>query len=397
MNGPHALPPPLQRLRAPALLAGLLGLGACGLGFFVAPRHQVLLSYLFGYLFWLGLSLGSLAILMLQHLTGGFWGLIIRRILEAAAQVLPLLALLFLPLLFGLGALYPWAEDPHAAEGASPLRRAYLEPAFFTARAIAYFTAWITLALLLGRWSRREDESGHGTLGARFQRLSAVGLLLYGLTATFASVDWVMSLSPHWHSTIHGALFIVGQALAAMAACVALAVPLAAYPPLAGIVRPAHLQDLGNLLLAFVMLWAYMSFSQFLIIWGGNIAEEVPYYIYRGAGGWEWMALSLFVFHFVIPFLLLLSRWIKRRAQALGMIAAGILLLRLPDLFWLVVPQYAQGRETLPVPGIGLHWLDLAAPLGIGGLWTALFLRRLSLSPLLPLNDPRLVEAHGHG
>jgi hypothetical protein len=334
--------------------------------------------------------LGSLAIVMVPHLSGGAWGLVIRRVLESATRTMPLVALLFVPLLFGLASLYPWARpDVVAADVALQRKQAYLNVPFFIARTAIYFALWGGIAFFLNRWSLEQDRRGTVS-DRRFRLLSAPGLLIYGLTVTFMSVDWVMSLDPHWFSTIFGVLFMGGQALSAMAFAIAVLLVLAAYPPLSEIVAPSHFHDLGKLLLAFVMLWAYFAFSQFLIIWSGNLPEEIPWYIHRLHGGWRWVALLIVVGHFVLPFVLLLSRDLKRTGRTLAAVAGLVIVMRLVDLFWMIAPVSREGE-------FGLHWLDLAAPLGVGGLWLAFYIRQLGSRALLPVHDPYFEESLGHG
>lgn len=376
---------PLAQLERGAMGLGLAALALTLAGaFFSGP--QFYRSYLFAYLFWAGMALGCLALLMLQYLTGGGWGLAIRRILEAGTRTLPLVAVLFVPVALGMKALYVWAQpEAVAADELLQHKAAYLNAPFFLARAGFYFAVWLGLAWLLHRGSLAEERGEAGAM-RRLRVLSAPGLIAYGLTATFASVDWVMSLEPHWFSTIYGVLFIVGQALAALALAVVVLQRLSGQPPLKEVVTRGHFHDLGNLLFAFVMLWAYVSFSQFLIIWSGNLPEETPWYLHRLGHGWQWISLALVVFHFAVPFLLLLSRRTKRAAATLAMVAIGLLLMRAVDLFWLVMPNFY--GDSLRV-----HWLDVTALAGIGGVWVAMFARQLGRLPLIPQNDPRLAEA----
>lgn len=340
-------------------------------------------SYLIAYIFWLGIPLGCLVIVMLQHLTGGTWGIVIRRTLESATRTLPLLVLLFLPLLLGLHGLYRWT-DPDEIAGDESLRhkQIYLNIPFFLIRAGVYFLAWLGLAFFLNRWSREQDRGDSPHLSRRFQILSGPGLVIYGLTITFASIDWVMSLEPHWYSTIYGAMFGTGQVLAAFAFTIAVVMLLADKPPLCERLTPALLRDLGSLLLAFVMLWAYLSFSQFLLIWAGNLPEEIPWYLRRLEGGWQVIGVLLILFHFGLPFLLLLSRDIKRNRRTLAAVAGGVLVMRFVDVFWLIEPAFSRRY---------IYWLlDLVALAGVGGLWLAMFIRQLKQMPLLPLHDPYL-------
>ncbi len=214
--------------------------------------------------------------------------------------------------------------------------------------------------------------------------------MAYGLTVTFASIDWAMSLEPHWFSTMYGVLFIAGQGLTAFAFIIVVLVLLSDTPPLAGYVGPRHYHDLGKLMLAFVMFWAYVSFSQYLIIWSGNLPEEIPWYLRRLQGGWGWVGAALVLLHFVLPFLLLLPASANRNPRILGAVAALVVFMRLVDVFWLTQPAFAGSRFRL-------HWMDLLAPIGIGGLWLAVFLWQLGKRPLLPVNDPELQPAVAHG
>ena len=384
----------LQRLQQRALIIGGGGLGLCLVGVFL-HLEQFFRSYLLAYLFWLGLALGCLAVVMLHHLVQGAWGAVIQRVLEAGTRTLPLLALLVVPLLFGLPHLYSWARPQVVASDALLQHKSlYLNVPFFVLRTGVFFVLWIGLAYRLNTWSLHHDQvqdrPTERALRRRLQLLSAPGLVLYGITVTFAAVDWMMSLEPHWSSTIYGIVCIVGQVLATLAFVIVAMALLVDFEPFASVLAPAHVHDLGNLLLAFVMLWAYIAFSQFLIIWSGNLPEEIPWYMHRTQGGWQWIGLSLLVFHFLLPFLLLLSRGTKRRVQTLATVALTILVMYLVELFWLVMPAFH------PV-GLYLHWLDVVAPLGIGGLWIAVFVWQLQRRPLLPLHDPRLQGALKHG
>ena len=380
----------LERFQRPALLVGAAALAICVVGAFFAPA-QFFRSYLSAFLFWMGIALGCLAVVMLHHVTGGAWGLPIRRPLESGTRTLPLMLLFFLPIVVGAGKIYEWA-DP-AAVAHDPILRhksLYLNLPFFISRAALYFAAWLALAYFLNRWSADQDRTGDRPIARRLQLLSSAGLVAYGLTVTFASIDWAMSLEPHWFSTMYGVLFIAGQGLSAFAFIVALLVLLAGTPPLAGFVTQRHYHDLGKLMLAFVMFWAYVSFSQYLIIWSGNLPEEIPWYLRRLQGGWGWVGAALVVLHFVLPFLLLLPASANRNPRILGTVAAIVVLMRAVDVFWLTQPAFAGSRFRL-------HWMDILAPVGMGGLWLAAFLWQLGKRPLLPMNDPEMQEAVVHG
>ena len=387
----HASPEALDRFRWRALVVGVVFLLPCIAGWSSNPG-QFFHSYLLAYIFWVGIALGCLAILMVQHVTGGAWGLVIRRLLESATRTIPLMALLFLPLALGTHVLYEWARPEEVSRKAILQHKSfYLTVPYFWTRAVVYFLVWYALAWFLNKWSLEQDRAAaQPRIARRLEALSAPGLVLFGLTATFASVDWVMSLEPEWFSTIFGLLFIAGQGLSAMAFVIAAVVILAKQKPLSQVISPGHLHDLGKLLLAFVMIWAYFAFSQYLIIWSGNLPEEISWYARRLGAGWQWVGLALVVFHFALPFLLLLSRDFKRRASLLGRLAAAVIVMRLVDLFWLIAPGFRP-------ESIGVHWMDLAAPVGLGGIWLAFFAGQLKQRPLLPIGDPNLEQALSRG
>ena len=393
MSAPaFVVPPSLDRIRGTALVVGVVGILATLVGGAI-DATQFFRSYLFAFLFWTGIGLGCLSILMIHHLSGGIWGLAIRRLLEAGARTLKISALLFIPLLFGLSRIYVWAQrevvdkDPILQSKA-----AYLNVPFFVGRAFFYFAVWMALAHFLSKWSLELDghrESLH--ISRRLRSLAGPGLVIMGLTITFSSVDWAMSLDPHWFSTVYGLLFMVGQVLSAMALVIVALGLFGRDKPLMDVTRPSVVHDLGKLMLAFIMLWAYLNLSQFLIIWSGNLPEEIPWYLRRLHGGWQYLALLLVAFHFVLPFLLLLSRDLKRHARLLALVAGGVLVMRLVDLFWLIAPNL-QGHGEHAAHGMSVHWLDFVAPIGMGGLWIASFARELANRPLLPLGEPELTE-----
>ncbi len=377
----------LHRLQQRSLALGVGCLVLCLLGAAWNPT-QFFRSYLLAYVFWTAMPLGCIALLMLHDLTGGIWGAGIRPLLTSASRTLSFMALLFVPLIFGLSHIYLW---DHAAAASDPLlryKRFYLNAPFFLVRTLLYFAAWITLAHVLTRPQSQPGPDDNDE--NRFSAASGAGLVLYVLTATFASIDWAMSIEPRWFSTIYGLLFVVMQVLAGLSLVVVAAyffVRLSsAELPIPGLL----LNDLVNLLLTFVMLWAYLAFSQFLIIWSGNLTDEIPWYTSRASGGWAVVAVVLIVLHFGVPFLLLLSREVKRRFHALAAIAGGLLVLTLVDLFWLVVPGFEPQSPRV-------HWMDAAAVLGLGGIWLAAFLSRFESSPLDALRRLSAEEVAAHG
>ena len=376
---PPARTAELDRLQWPALGAGVVALVVCIIGAFFSPT-QFVRAYLTAYQFFLGIALGGMAILMLYHLTGGAWGFLIRRILEAVARTLPLLAVLFIPVGCGLGYLYPWARPEGATLVREELRRWYLSPPWFWGHAVLFFVLWLALAYLLSLWSRRQDETGDPRLAHRLSRLSGPGLIVYGVTITFTAVDWVMSLQPNFRSTMFGPLFAAGQLVSGMAFALIVLAWLVARPPLVRLVSLEALNDLGNLLFTFVIIWAYMEFFQLMLIWIANLRYDISWYLPRSRDGWQWVAWALFVFHFAVPFFLLLMRDVKQRPVALAQVA-GLL------LFMHLVYGYYQVMPAFPGTTLGEHWMDFLMPVAVGGPWLAFFLWQLKRSPVLPRHD----------
>ncbi len=385
----YPVPPQIARLERGARMAAGAGLLLCALGFATNPG-QFFRSYLVAFLFWAGVAIGSLSLSFIHHQTGGLWGLVIRRLLEAATRTFPVLLVLFVPLLLGLHHLYAWSHADVVARDALLREKApYLNAPFFVARAAFYFAVWIGLAHLLNGLSARLDQSGEERTSRRLRGLAGAGLLGMGLTITFASVDWGMSLDPHWFSTIYGVMFMVGTALSALIFMIMTLAFLGAEAPFAGVVQREQVHDLGKLAFAFVFLWAYVNYSQFLITWAGNLPEEIPWYQRRLHDGWQYLALALVVLHFGLPFVVLLSRDVKRNLGLLARLMGVIFCMRLVDLYWLIGPDLG-GHGAGHAAGIHLHWLDAAALAGVGGTWLWAFARQLPRRPLLPKNEPDL-------
>lgn len=365
----------LQGLRTKALAVGVIGLGVSVIGAF-SNADQFFVSYLVGYLFWLGVSLGCLGFLMIHHLTGGRWGFPVRRFYEAAAMTLPLMAVLFVPVCFGLHHLYQWTNPAAVAADPAMLHRAgYMNTTAFVVRAAVFFILWIIISFLLNRWSFEQD-SAEATSLKKMRTLSGPGIVLYPLTATFVFVDWVLSLEPDWFSTMFLVLIVIGQMLTGLTFSIMLLAWVRRDTPYASEVTSTHFYHLGMLLLAFVMLWTYMAFAEFLIIYSGNQPHEIAWYLHRIAGSWKLVVWFLFLFHFLLPFFVLLSRDVKRNVPALTVVAATVFLAHFVDTYWLIVP-------TFHPTGIHFHWLDITAPLGIGGVWLAAFVSRLNNHPFL--------------
>ena len=369
-----------------------LAVGALFFALFVfgllIDRAQFFHAYLVGFIFWIGITLGSMALLMLQHLTGGAWGLIIRRVLEAATRTLPLMLILFLPILLRLSQIYSWTNKDEMDQVPALREKTahYLNPAFFTVRALVYFAIWLLMMWLLNTWSLQHDRTANRHLLKRLQLMSGPGLGLLILTITFAAIDWVMSLDPAWSSTIFGLIFVASWSLSALAFGILVMSWLAKREPMNTVVRTSHFHDWGNLMMALVMLWMYFAFSQYLIICSGNLPEETTWYVARKHDGWGIIALAVVILQFAFPFLTLLSRAAKQSAQRLGMLALLILIMRVVDVIWLIEPTF--NREHFH-----LSWMDIVAPIAIGGVWIATFAWQLQKRSLVPINDPQLEQA----
>ncbi len=383
--------------RSRALVVGVAGLIVCGIGFFF-DRDHFFRSWLIAFLLFLGISLGSMALMMIQHLSGGTWG-VFRRVFEASSRTVPFMFVLFVPVILGMTSLYVWTHPEHVqADEILRHKSLYLNTGFFIGRAVLYFAIWSGLSIVLNRLSARQD-TGEVSVNPTIQRVSGAGIVLYALTVTFAGIDWIMSINPHWYSTLFGFLMMGGQGLAALAFTIVICTILIKREPLNSLFTPNHFHDLGKLMFAFVMLWAYFNFSQFLLTYAANLIEEIPYMVARTSHGWQFLALFLIAFHFAVPWLLLLSRKTKRTPHRLVIIAAWLLFARYADLYMMVSPEFASTGQNLhlvegeAVSHFFVHWLDLAAPVAIGGLWFWMFLTELKKRPMLATGDPYLRES----
>ena len=383
----YQAPPAVNRAQRAGMFVGGLALLLALPGAFSSPE-KFYHSYIFSFMLVLGLTVGSLGLLMLQHLTGGNWGIIIRRPLEAASRNIWLVLVMFIPVILGMKTLYRAWLDPERLkeEPLSKFQQGYLTSGGFLGRAVLYFAIWILLMWLFNAWSKQQDERQRDPqIQQRFKRLAGPGVILYILAMTFAAIDWVMSLSPHWASTIYGFIFVGSQAIASMCLMIIVVVLLSGSEPFSGIIQKRHLHDLAKLLFAFNMLWAYFDFSQLLIIWSGNQPEEISFYRTRLYGGWGVVAVIVLVFSFGLPFLILLSREVKRTPGLISKVAGWMLFMRLVDLYWMTRPEFTS--RAFPT------WLDLVVPVALVGLWLGFFAMNLKQRPLLPLGDPNLAEA----
>jgi hypothetical protein len=403
---PKDFAPPafLDRLRSRSLVIGIV-FGVLALGLTVALKQWDLFlrSWLFAFMFWLGLTTGSLALLMLQYVSGGNWGRLGRRIWEAASGNWWYMLLCWLPIAVGMKHIFKWATIPDdPAAKAAFLKHLgpdkihyYLNVPGFWVRGLIYFVGWGLLYMALKRWSVREEAGT--TTPAQFvfiQNLSGFGIVFFGLSITFASIDWTMSLYPEWWSTVWGMLFMVGQVLTTFCFTIWLFTRLSTVEPVSKIFKVDFLHDFGKLMFAFVVLWAYLSFSQWLIIWSGNMLSEIRWYVMRLQNGWQYFGTLLIFVHFVLPFALLLSRNTKRSRTRIVVICFLVLFMRLVDLFWLTAPNFYPGGVQGGLENF--HLLDVAmyviCPIAMGGIWLFLFFMRLSQRSLMPVNDPGFVE-----
>lgn len=386
-------PAELNRISTRALIVGAVFTLFLIIGAFF-DRAQFFHAYLVGFIFWIGITVGSLALLMLQHLTGGVWGLVIRRVLEAGTRTLPLMVLLFLPIVIGLKQIYPWTSGAFMSQTPALQQKAqYLNPTFFVGRAVLYFLLWSALAWLLNSLSIRQDRTAEKSIRKRLQIVSGPGLVFVIVSITFASIDWVMSLEPAWSSTIFGLIFVAAWSLSALSFTIVVMSWLSKRPPMNVVAQPAHFHDWGNLLLALVMLWTYFAFSQYLLIWSGNLPEETTWYVARKHGGWGVIALAIVILQFAFPFLTLLSRAAKKSSDRLATLAVLILVMRVIDVIWLIEPAFNPEHFHVSL-------MDLIAPIAIGGLWVGWFSWQLQKRALLAINDPQVEQAlepaHGH-
>jgi hypothetical protein len=420
MTGPESQAwPDWRRPQTIALGVGAAGTLLCLLGVFLDPQ-QFFFAYLIAFLYWTGIALGGLVIWMLHNLTGGAWGALIRRILEAGSRTLPLLALFFVPVALGMPYVYLWVNPQQATAHQAELfeqklipgdalpefqhvllekrvlperekhllkhKAPFLNLPFFLVRTAIYFVVWIVLAFFLNRLSSSQDRQASEDVDRKMRGISGPGLAIYALTMTLAAIDWIMSLEPLWWSTIFGALVATGQLLPALAFAVLIAAWLSRRGPLAELASPTAWNDLGSLLLAFVMLWSYMMFSQLLLIYSGALVEEIPWYTIRSAGGWQWLGLGLALFYFLLPFLVLLSRDFKREPRRLAVVAALILFMSFVHQVWMVGPVFSPGRFYL-------SWMTIAALAATGGFWLSFLGWQLRSRPLVPVHDSSVPDA----
>ena len=382
-------PPIVKKIGQRSLVVGVVfALGSVFLAF-LRP-DEFYRGYLLGFMCWLGVSLGCMAIVMIRHLTGGGWGTVIRRILGAAMRTIPLLSILFIPMIIAVWQhrVYPWImpldaiQDPHIREHLekhSFIKQSYLNFSGYLIRAVIYFAIWNVLSFLLSRWSKQTDHKNAPKNSERFKAVSGPGLILYAFTISFATIDWVMSLDPTWISTIFGLIVLIGEILSAMCLAVIVERILFDYKPMSELLKPSFVHDHGKWMLTFIMVWAYFSFSQWLIIWAGDLPAEITFYLKRINNGWGYVALSLVLFHFAFPFATLLSRSLKRNIRHLVWVAVLLIFMCYVDLFWIIEPNFSKN--------FAITVSDIVVPIAMGGIWLWYFFRNLASLPLLPAYD----------
>jgi hypothetical protein len=401
-NNNYNPPADLGRVQNIAIGVGLIGIITWVILSVISgsAKNTFFQSYLVAFIFWVSVSLGCLGLLLIQYLGGATWGLLIRRQLEAGAHTLWLMFVLFLPIgVAGLDSLYTWSRGAAAAANEAEHRliehrAAWFNQPAFLARGAIYFLIWLGLTVYLRKWSKQQDEKGDMGAVQRSQNLAGPGFVLYGLMVTFAAIDWVMSLDVEWFSTIFGLVMLIGMGLLALALMITMGVYLSGRDPMSRVYQPKHFHDLGKLLLAAVMVWAYFSFSQLLIIWSGNLPEEIPWYLERFKGQWRWIGVALILLNFALPFLMLLSRDLKHNRRRLMAVAWLLIAMRFVDLLWLIAPEFGGEHHGLS----GAAYVNYAAAaIGIGGVWLGWFLYQLRQRALVPYNDPQLPEVLARG
>jgi hypothetical protein len=399
--GEFQAPADVKRWRSTALGIGGIALIAWLIGLYFSPE-QALRSWLLGFIFWGGIGFGCIGVLMLQYLTGGAWGVVIRRVTEAGSNTVPILLLLFLPIAIGVNSLYEWT---HLAptEHVMVHRGWYMTAASWLLRSAVYFALFWIMTWYLTKWSKLQDRTTNPEDSAVYlgkaTAFSGPSIIIWTLVVSFAAVDWVMTLDPHFFSTIWGLLFVAGWGLSCFCFVVTVLAFLSDKPPMDRVLGKRHFHDLGKLMLAMVMVWAYFNFSQFLIIWSGNIPEETGWFLTRMKGGWGWIGVILILFHFGFPFLVLLLQDFKRHAKRIAMLAIFILIMRVFDMFYLIGPNPRIALHGAEQGAFIVSWMDFVAPIAVGGIWLWWFFGELMKRPLVPAQDPFFENAieHGHG
>jgi len=369
-----------------ALIVGIIGIAFSFVGWF-SDSSQFYFSYLTAFVFWITIALGGLFFVLLHYLVGANWSVVIRRFGESMMMILPFMAILFIPLLFGLKELYVWMNpETVATDHLLHGKAGYLNLNFFIIRLVIYFVVWTALAFLLNRYSLEQNEKPSPDQIKKMRAISAPGMILFALTLTFASFDWLMSLDAHWYSTIFGVYIFSGSFLALVSIVTFKIIRLQSNGVLVDAITKEHFHDLGKLMFAFVIFWGYMAFSQYFLIWYGNIPEETIWFLHRWQDSWKTISLVIVFGHFVIPFFVLFPQTIKKNKIAMSIVSIWILIMHWVDIYWIVMP-------TLHHHGFYFSWIDVASMVGIGGLFMFLFWRNFTSHPLVPVGDPGLKKS----
>ncbi len=376
-----------RRLPLLGAIAAVVGIGASYAMLSGGNEKQFYYSWLVAFMYFMSLGLGALFFVLLQHATKTGWGIVVRRLAENTACGLAAMLPAFLLVYFGLTKLYPWTDETHL-DAILQGKTWYLNPSRFLVFGLVYFALWILMAFWLRAGSVKQDQTGDAALSRSRAKWAGPCIIVFALTTTFASFDWAMTLAPHWYSTIFGVYYFAGSLVCVFAFLSLVVIGLRRAGALEGFVTVEHRHDLGKLLFAFTVFWAYIGFSQFFLIWYANIPEETVWYLERLSHGWQPLTVFLAIGHFAVPFFFLMSRHIKRKNLTLGLGSAWMLGMHFVDMHWLVMPAY-QEKE------FGFTAMDFTTMLGVGGLFLAAFGFFLTRAKLVPARDPRLIESIG--
>ncbi len=373
-----------------ALIAGVLGLVLSAVGL-TMDRAAFFQAYLIAFTYFTTIALGGLFFVLIHFLTGAVWSVVVRRIAENLASLLPVMALFSLPLYFGIHDLFDWSHAEHVAHDEILSRKApFLNAPFFIIRNVFYFGVWTVLVVLLNRFSRQLDGGDADAL-RKLRKTAGFGIVLFAFTVTFFGFDWLMSLDAHWFSTIFGVYVFSGGFLAALAFMTLVILYLRSQDVARGLITVEHLHDYGKLMFAFTVWWAYIGGSQYFLIWYANIPEETAWFLGRWHHGWKPLSIALMGFHFGLPFLLLIFQASKRTLAVLATTAVVLVIMHYIDHYWLVMPTHSFGEH-----GGHLSWIHFTAIAGIGGIFAWYLCRRMSAGPLLPVGDPKLQNSIHH-
>lgn len=389
LSGTSLTGPLAEKLPKIAYSVGFLGM-LMSLLYYFQDHHRFFYSYLTAFVFFLSIALGGLFFVIIQHLSRAGWSVVVRRLSEHLMKNVGVLAILFVPILFGLHDLYHWTHTAdvlkdHLLQVKSP----YLNIPFFLVRLVAYFAIWIWLARKFFNLSVTQDSSGDKKATLSLQKAATYGVLLFGISITFSMIDWVMSITPHWYSTMFGVYFFAGSAIAGLATITLLALILRRAGFLRDIIRTDHYHDLGKLLYGFIVFWAYVAFSQYFLIWYANIPEGTSWYIMHFNGTWNTVAQFLAIGHFALPFLGFMSKHMRRNLTVQGVVVVWMLFMHFVDLYWVIMPN-------IDKDGFVFSWGDLACLMGIGGVFVGLLFARMRTVSLVPVQDPRLSDFMHH-